>query len=116
MWGPKVTDVVASLNEDESIGYDEKVFYTHIHVKSQDCPAYNDKKKAVYKEVFFDDGQAYYPCDIGGCCKGCPCIPCNSLEYQEPNSFFPEGNILVHTVSNRFMKDLYLTRKSVLLE
>ena len=28
-WGPKVTDVDASLNENESIGYDEKVFYTH---------------------------------------------------------------------------------------
>ena len=87
MWGPKVTDITASVEEDESIGVDEKVFYTHIHRNSKDCPAYNDKKKAVYNAVFFDDGKAYYPCNIGGCCRECPCIPCNSRDYQEPNSF-----------------------------
>ena len=87
MWGPKDTDITANVDEDESIGFNEKVFYTHIHRNSKDCPAYNDKKKAVYKEVFFDDGKAYYPCNIGGCCRECPCIPCNNQEYQEPNSF-----------------------------
>jgi hypothetical protein len=87
MWGPKVTDIEANVEEDASISVDEKVFYTHVHRNNEECPAYNDRKKAVYKEVFFDDGQAYYPCNIGGCCRGCPCIPCNSQEYKEPNSF-----------------------------
>ena len=75
------------MYQDASISVDEKIFYTHVHRNNEECPAYNDRKKAVYKEVFFDDGQAYYPCNIGGCCRGCPCIPCNSQEYQEPNSF-----------------------------
>ena len=111
LWGPKVTDVDASLNEDESIGYDEKIFYTHIHVNSKECPAYNDQKKSVYKEVFYDDGQAFYPCDLGGCCKGCPCIPCNSLEYREPNSFRCLDHNPDHPAMFYDKEDLALSRR-----
>ena len=45
------------------------------------------EKKALYKEVFFDAGRAYYPCSLGGCCQECPCIPCNCPNYKEANSF-----------------------------
>ena len=87
MWGPKVTDVDAKVDDDETINYDEKAFYVHIHKNDEDCPAYSDRKKAVYKEVFFDAGRAYYPCNLGGCCQECPCIPCNCPNYKEANSF-----------------------------
>ena len=87
LWGPKVKDVDAKVEEDVTINYDEKVFYTHVHKNSQDCPAYEDEKNAVYKEVFYDEGKVYYPCNVGGCCQECPCIPCNCQDYKEPNSF-----------------------------
>ena len=65
MWGPKVNDVDAKVDDDETINYDEKTFYVHIHKNDEDCTAYSDRKKGVYKEVFFDAGRAYYPCNLG---------------------------------------------------
>jgi hypothetical protein len=87
LWGPKVKDVDAKVQNDVTIHYDEKIFYTHVQKNPKDCPAYEDEKNAVYKEVVYDVGKVYYPCNFGGCCQECPCIPCNCQDYKEPNSF-----------------------------
>ena len=61
LWGAKVKDVDGNVQDDVTIHYDEKIFYTHVHKNPKDCPAYEGEKNAVYKEVFYDDGKVYYP-------------------------------------------------------
>ena len=111
LWGPKNNDVDANDKDDETVRYDEKLFYTHIHKNVEECPAYNDGKKAVYKEVFYDDGKAYYPCNIGGCCSECQCIPCNSKEYREQNSFKCPEHSPDHPEMFDESEDLFINRR-----
>ena len=47
LWGPKVKDVDAKVQNDVTIHYDEKIFYTHVQKNPKDCPAYEDEKNAV---------------------------------------------------------------------
>ena len=88
MWGPKFEDMDTKHNDDLSILYSSEWFSTYKHENIEDCPAYEDESKRIYKEAIFQDGKANYPCNIGGCMEGCPCIPCNDPErYEQLNSF-----------------------------
>ena len=88
LWGPKFENIDTEQVEDESILYNESLFFTFQHNKSEDCPAYGDPLKQIHKKAVFFEGKASYPCNVGGCSKGCLCIPCNKTDrYQEVNSF-----------------------------
>ena len=88
LWGPKFNNIDVDQNEDESILYSDSLFSTFQHNKSEDCPAYGNPLKQIHKKTVFHEGKAIYPCNVGGCSKGCVCIPCNQTKkYHEVNSF-----------------------------
>ena len=77
-WGPKITDIDVSKDDDESKLYDESKFSTFKHLDRRDCIGYRDISKRIYSAPFVKDGKYYYPCDVGGCAVPCSCPPCNN--------------------------------------
>ena len=79
---------IRKQEDDLSLLYSDKYFSTYQHVNREDCPAYDDNSKKIHTKPIVHEGRVYYPCNIGGCLEGCPCIPCNRVdEYGESNSF-----------------------------
>ena len=78
LWGPKYHDVDTS--EDQGQLYPESMYSTFSHTKKEDCPAFKENSKQIYHEPFVKHDKVFYPCNVGGCCKGCNCSPCNNVE------------------------------------
>ena len=106
MWGPKFKDFDDTKEVVKSLDFDEHMFFTYKHEKDEDCPGFNDKSRRVYTEPYEEDGKVHYPCNIGGCARGCECEVCNMWAGDEvvncpdhhpdhPKMFNPEEDILI---------------------
>ena len=112
LWGPKLKNIDIQQKEDESVSYYESVFFTFQHKKSEECPAYSDTSKQIHKKPVFCNGKATYPCNVGGCSKGCLCIPCSQTDkYEEVNSFKCPHHIPDHPDMFDEAEDLALVRR-----
>ena len=105
-WGPKYHNLDADKYLLKSLDFEEGMFSTFQHVNNQDCPGYGATKKA-YTEPYDDNGKVYYPCNVGGCAKGCECEVCNMWNGDEiincpdhhpdhPEMFNPEEDFVIH--------------------
>ena len=105
-WGPRYQnpddkDVLRSLD------FEESMFSTYQHKNDKDCPGFGAPKKVYTKPFDGDNGKVYYPCNVGGCAKGCECEVCNMWAGDEitncpehhpdhPKMFNPREDIVIH--------------------
>ena len=77
LWGPKFS-AFDDRDTKRTCNFPESMFYTYQHVNDEDCPGYSDITKRVHTAPWTgENGQVFYPCNVGGCGKPCDCQSCN---------------------------------------
>ena len=102
MWGPKFSDIDVPNEIDEGKVYPEEQFSTFRHVQSEDCPGFKNQTDVKHEPVY-NNGKMIYPCNIGGCGKGCECDPCTGKgplhcpdhSIDHPLLFDPEDDLVI---------------------
>ena len=106
LWGPKFS-AFDDRDTTRTCNFPESMFYTYQHVNDEDCPGYTDRTKRVHTEPWTgENGQVFYPCNVGGCGKPCDCQSCNFWDGTEivdcpkhhpdhPEMFNPEEDISI---------------------
>ena len=103
MWGPKYSDVDVAAELDKGKSYPEEMFSTFCHENNDNCPAFKDKSKVVIIKPTVKDNKVNYPCNLGGCEKGCECDPCTDKgpllcpnhHPDHPLMFDPEEDLVI---------------------
>jgi hypothetical protein len=105
-WGPKYHNPDEDKDVLKSLDFEESMFSTYQHVNDQDCPGFGAAKKVYTVPFDGDHGKVYYPCNVGGCAKGCECEVCNMWAGDEiincpdhhpdhPKMFNPREDIVI---------------------
>ena len=111
-WGPKVTILDNSSEEDSTTFIPESEFSTFQHIKLSDCPAYTDNSKKASNTPHFVNGKAYYPCNTGSCLKACVCKPCqNPSKYSSSDSFKCSQHSIDHPEMFDDTEDVSISRR-----
>ena len=73
IWGAQFSDIDVPNEIDEGKVYPEEQFSTFHHVQREDCPGFKNQTDVKHEPVY-NNGEMTYPCNIGGCGKGCPVL------------------------------------------
>ena len=82
-WGPWYQDP----DDDKDVwicrDFEQSMFSTYQHVNDEDCPGFGAAEKLYTVPFCGEHGKVYYPCNVGGCARGCECEVCNMWAGDE---------------------------------